>query len=123
MIRKILFLAILGVVLFSGGSARAEHAAANEEPTMADCTKALEEGWGKVKQLSSKSLSRHFAERFLKSAEAEAGNGEYDECVEYAEKALDEVENRWHWLAPGETFRVTTSTGYLELRGDDQDDQ
>ena len=68
-----------------------------------DCTKALEEGWSKAKQLSSKSLSRYFAERFLQSAETEASNGEYDGCVEYAEKAVDEVENRWHWLAPGET--------------------
>lgn len=118
MIRTVLSLAMLGVVLLSGGSTRAEHA--HEEPTMADCTKALEEGWSKAKQLSSKSLSRYFAERFLLSGEAEAGNGEYDECVEYAEKAVDEVENRWRWLAPGETFRATTSTGYLELRGDDQ---
>jgi len=118
MIRTVLPLALIGVVLLSGGSTRAEQAA--EEPTMADCTKALEEGWSKTKQLSSKSLSRYFAERFLQSAEAEAGNGEYDGCVEYAEKAEDEVENRWHWLAPGETFRVTTSTGYLELHGDDQ---
>lgn len=121
MIRTVLSLAILGVVLLSGGSTRAEQAA--EEPTMADCTKALEEGWSKTKQLSSRSLSRHFAERFLQSAETEASNGEYDGCVEYAEKAVDEVENRWHWLAPGETFRVTTSTGHLELRGDDQDDR
>jgi hypothetical protein len=120
MIRTVLSLAILGVALLSGGSTRAGQAAATEEPTVADCTKALEEGWSKARQLSSKSLSRYFAERFLTSAEAEAGNGEYDGCVEYAEKAVDEVENRWHWLAPGETFRVTTSTGYLELRGDDQ---
>jgi len=118
MIRAVLSLAILGVVLLSGGSTRAEQAA--EEPTVADCTKALEEGWSKAKQLSSKSLSRYFAERFLQSAETEANNGEYDGCVEYAEKAVDEVENRWHWLAPGETFRVTTSAGYLELRSDDQ---
>jgi hypothetical protein len=121
MIRTVLSLAMLGVVLFSGESTRAEQVA--EEPTMADCTKALEEGWNKAKQLSSKSLSRYFAERFLQNAQTEANNGEYDGCVEYAEKAVDEVENRWHWLAPGETFRVTTSTGYLELRGDDQDDQ
>jgi hypothetical protein len=121
MIRTILSVAMIGVVLLSGASTRAEQAA--EEPTLADCTKAVEEGRSKANQLSPKSLSRYFAERFLQSAETEAGNGEYDECVEYAEKSVDEAENRWRRLAPGETFRVTTSTGYLELRGDDQDDQ
>ena len=123
MIRIVLLLAMLAVVMLAGGSTQAEQVAAVEEPTMADCTKALEHGRSKARQLSPKSLSRYFADRFLQTAETEANNGEYDSCVEYSEKAVDEVENRWHWLAPGETFRVTTSTGYLELRGDDQDGQ
>jgi len=119
--RTVLSVAMFGVVLL-GGHAWA-HPAEAEEPTLADCTRALEEGWGRTKQLPSRSLSRYFAERFMQSAETEAGNGEYDDCVEYSEKAVDEVENRWHRLAPGESFRVTTSTGYLELRGDDQEDR
>lgn len=120
--RVVLLVAMLNAVLF-GGHAWAHLAEAGEEPTLVDCTRALEEGWSRTKQLPSGSLSRYFAERFMQSAETEANNGEYDGCVEYSEKAVDEVENRWHRLAPGETFRVTTSTGYLELRGDDQEDR
>jgi hypothetical protein len=112
--------AVLSLAWLASSPVRAEDAAQLEEPTLQECTKALEEGRDKANKLSAKSLSRYFAERFLQSAEAEAGNGEYDGCLEYAEKAVDEIDNRRHWLAPGETFRVTTSTGYMELRGDDQ---
>ncbi|OAE97729.1 hypothetical protein AYJ54_34855 [Bradyrhizobium centrolobii] len=98
----------------------AEGVAEPGEPTLEDCTKALQDGRDKANKISAKSLSRYFAERFLQNAEAEAGNGEFDGCLEYAEKAIDEIDNRWHWLAPGETFRVMTPTGYMELRGDDR---
>jgi hypothetical protein len=116
---QIAFAVLSGALLLSSPT-MAEGVAEPAEPTLEDCTKALQDGRDRASKLSAKSLSRHFAERFLQSAEAEAGNGEYDGCLEYTEKAVDEIDNRWHWLAPGETFRVTTPTGYLELRGDDQ---
>jgi hypothetical protein len=118
--RSLFAFAMLSLALLSSSQVMAEAVAEPREPGLQECTKALQDGWDKARTLSAKSLSRHFAERFLQSAEAEAGNGEYDECLEYAEKASDEIDNRRHWLAPGETFRVTTSTGYMELRGDDQ---
>jgi hypothetical protein len=111
--------AILSGALLLCSPAMAEGVAEPAEPTLEDCTKALQDGRDRTIKLSAKSLSRYFAERFLQNAEAEAGNGEYDGCLEYAEKAIDEIDNRRHWLAPGETFRMTTSTGYMELRGDD----
>jgi hypothetical protein len=37
---------------------------------------------------------------------AEAGNNEFDECLEYAERATIEVKERRHVLQPGETFKV-----------------
>jgi hypothetical protein len=112
--------AVLSLALVSNSPVVAEDAAEAGEPTLQECTEALQDGRDRASKLSAKSLSRYFAERFLQNAEAEAGNGEYDGCLEYVEKAVDEIDNRWHWLAPGETFRVTTSTGYMELRGDDQ---
>lgn len=111
-----LVLAISFGMLVTGVAAGAEEA----EPSREDCTKALQRGHELASRLSPKSLSRYFALRYLQSAEAEAGNGEFDECVEFATKAVDEIENRSHWLAPGETFRATTATGYIELSGDDQ---
>lgn len=111
-----LTLMILSVGLLVAVHANAEVA----EPSLEDCAKVVAEGHEMARRLSAKSLSRYFAERYLQSAMTEAGNGEFDECVEYAAKAVDEVENRRHWLAPGETFRASTSTGYFELSGDDQ---
>jgi len=116
---QLAFTALL-LALLSSSPVVAEDASHPGEPTLHECTEALRDGRDKLAKLSTKSLSRYFAERFLLSAEAEAGNGEYDECLEYVEKAVDEIDNRWHWLAPGEKFRATTSTGFMELSGDDQ---
>lgn len=113
-------LTVLSLAMLSSSPAMADDAPEAGEPTLQECMKALQDGRDKASKLSAKSLSRYFAERFLQNAEAEAGNGEYDGCLEYVEKAIDEIDNRRHWLAPGETFRMTTSTGYMELRGDDQ---
>jgi len=51
-------------------------------------------------------LSRYFAERHLQQAMMEAGNGEFDECLEWAARAGDEVRNPRHQLPPGETLKV-----------------
>lgn len=106
------------VVLALAGGTRAEEAA--EEPTSEDCAKVLAQAREMTNALSPKSLSRHFANSLLSDAQTEANNGEFDGCVEYAEKAIDEVVHRKHWLAPGEVFRASTAEGYVELRGDDQ---
>jgi hypothetical protein len=112
---------IVGVGLATAGFATAAHALAEDsEPSLEACTKAVAEAGEMASRLSPKSLSRYFAERFLLSAKAEAGNGEFDECLDYAAQAVEEVEHRRHWLARGETFRASTSTGYIELSGDDQ---
>jgi hypothetical protein len=37
---------------------------------------------------------------------AEAGNGEFDECLEMAARASDEVRERRHELRPGERLKV-----------------
>jgi len=106
------------VVLALAGGTCAEEAA--QEPTSEDCGKMLAQAWEMTNALSAKSLSRHFASNLLANAQAEADNGEFDGCVEYAEQAIDEVVHRRHWLAPGEVFRASTANGSIELSGDDQ---
>lgn len=109
-------MAMLATMLCFAVTAEAEDA----EPSLEECTTAMSRAHERLVHLPPKSLSRYFAERYLQSAYAEAGNGEFDECLEYSAKAVEEIETRSHWLAPGETFRATTSTGYVELSGDDQ---
>jgi hypothetical protein len=36
----------------------------------------------------------------------EAGNGEFDECLEAAARATDEIKERRHTLQPGEKLKV-----------------
>jgi hypothetical protein len=50
--------------------------------------------------------SRYFAERDLHQAMVEAGNGEFDDCLEMDERATDEVREHRHVLRPGETLKV-----------------
>lgn len=51
-------------------------------------------------------LSRYFAERDLHQALVEAGNGEFDDCLELAARATEETRERRHTLQPGETLKV-----------------
>jgi cellobiose-specific phosphotransferase system component IIA len=51
-------------------------------------------------------LSRYFAERDLQQALTEAGNGEFDDCLEWVARAKEEVQERHHTLQPGETLKV-----------------
>ena len=51
-------------------------------------------------------LSRLFAERYLHQAMVEAGNGEFDECLEWVERANEEIRDRPHALRPGETLKI-----------------
>ncbi len=51
-------------------------------------------------------VSRYFAERDLQQAMTEAGNGEFDDCLEWAEQATVEIKEHRHILKPGETLNV-----------------
>ncbi|MDR3468419.1 MAG: hypothetical protein P4M07_20990 [Xanthobacteraceae bacterium] len=81
---------------------RAEPAEA--EPTREDCIAAVDKARALAATLPEDDLSRYFAERSLLQADVEAGNGEFDDCIEYAERATVEVKEHRHVLRPGETF-------------------
>jgi hypothetical protein len=76
------------------------------EPTREACLAAVEQARALAATLPADHLSRYFAERYLLQAMAESGNGEFDECLEYAVLATDEVKELRHVLQPGETLRV-----------------
>jgi len=56
--------------------------------------------------LPADDLSRYFAERDLHQALVEAGNGEFDDCLDAAARATEEMRERRHTLQPGERLRV-----------------
>ena len=76
------------------------------EPTREDCLAVVAQARALAEALPAEHLSRYFAERYLLQAMAESGNGEFDECLEYAGLAMDEVRELRHVLQPGETLRV-----------------
>jgi hypothetical protein len=97
------------VVSLAASSAHANPAPAESEPaepTREDCVAAVDQARALATALPADDLSRYFAERHLLQAMAEAGNNEFDECLEYAERATAEVKERRHTLQPGETFKV-----------------
>lgn len=91
---------------FGSGAATPDAAPASEEPTQEDCDAAVAEARALAAGLPPDHLSRYFAERHLHQALVEAGNGEFDECVDMAARASDEVRERRHELQPGEQLRV-----------------
>jgi hypothetical protein len=82
------------------------------EPNNEDCVAAVEGARALAAPLPTDDLSRYFAERHLQQAMTEAGNGEFDDCVYWAQRAKEEVGNQQHKLQPGETLKV--------LRADEQ---
>jgi hypothetical protein len=76
------------------------------EPTLEDCVSAVDQARALAATLPADHLSRYFAERYLHQAMVEAGNGEFDECLEYAERATVEVKELPHVLQPGETLKI-----------------
>jgi hypothetical protein len=76
------------------------------EPTKDDCMAAVRRAHSLAAALPDGDLSRYFAERNLHQALVEAGNGEFDDCMEMAKNAIDEVKERRHVVKPGETFKV-----------------
>jgi hypothetical protein len=73
---------------------------------MQDCEAAVEQGRTLTAALPADDLSRYFAERHLHQALIEAGNGEFDDCLELAERAAEETRERRHELPPGEKVKV-----------------
>ncbi len=82
---------------------------ASAEPTRQDCEAAVEQTRALAVALPADDLSRYFAERDLHQALVEAGNGEFDDCVEAAARATDEITERRHTLQPGEKLKVLQS--------------
>jgi hypothetical protein len=79
---------------------------ASAEPGKQDCAAAVEQARTLAAALPADNLSRYFAERDLQQALVEAGNGEFDECLEMAARAAEEAKERRHELPPGETLKV-----------------
>jgi hypothetical protein len=79
---------------------------ATAEPTKADCETAVEQTRALAAALAADDLSRYFAERDLHQAMVEAGNGEFDDCLELAAHATEEIKERRHTLQPGEKLKV-----------------
>jgi hypothetical protein len=80
--------------------------AAAEEPTREACTAAVEQARSVAAALPADDASRYFAERDLHQALVEAGNGEFDECLDAVARATDELRERRHQLKPGERLNV-----------------
>jgi hypothetical protein len=82
---------------------------ASVEPTREACEAAVEQTRALAAALPVDDLSRYFAERDLHQAMIEAGNGEFDDCLEMAVRATDEIQQRRHTLQPGEKLKVLQS--------------
>jgi hypothetical protein len=76
------------------------------EPTNEDCLAAVGRARSLAAALPTGDVSRYFAERDLHQAMIEAGNGEFDVCLEYAARATEEMQERRHTLRPGETLKI-----------------
>ncbi|CAL79967.1 hypothetical protein BRADO6332 [Bradyrhizobium sp. ORS 278] len=78
----------------------------DDEPTKESCEAAVAEARALAASLPADDVSRYFAERDIQQALVEAGNGEFDDCVEKAEQAMLEVRERPHSLKPGERLNI-----------------
>jgi hypothetical protein len=79
------------------------------EPTKEACEAAVQQTRSLAAALPADDLSRYFAERDLHQAMVEAGNGEFDDCMEAAARATDEIKERRHTLQPGGKLKVLQS--------------
>jgi hypothetical protein len=80
------------------------------EPTRESCEAAVAQTRTLAAALPADDLSRYFAERDLHQAMIEAGNGEFDDCLEMTARASDEINERRHTLQPGERLNVLKSS-------------
>lgn len=79
---------------------------ASVQPDQQDCDTAVARARTLAAALPADDLSRYFAERDLHQALIEAGNGEFDDCLELAARAAEETRERRHTLPPGEKLKV-----------------
>jgi hypothetical protein len=108
-VRLTIFIAVcflVGGVLTGGGIPFSTAADSSAELTREGCVAAVEQARALAMALPDGDVSRYFAERHLHQAMIEAGNGEFDDCLEWTERAIDEVKERRHTLEPGETLKV-----------------
>lgn len=104
--RRRRYLISSSVVLVSAQAVLGGISAGAEEPTREACTAAVEQARAVAVALPADDASRYFAERDLHQALVEAGNGEFDECLEAVARATDELRERRHQLKPGERLNV-----------------
>lgn len=78
------------------------------EPTAESCQAAVDAARAQAESLPQGDLSRRAAESYLVQAKVEAGNGEFDDCLDLAAHASIEVREHRHILQPGETLDVPT---------------
>ena len=71
-----------------------------------ECESAVAHARDLAATLPTDHLSRYFAERYLHQAMIEAGNGEFEDCLEFTERAVVEVKELRHTLRPGETLKI-----------------
>ena len=89
------------------GAAQSDGARPNaviEEPTQEMCLAAVAKAHALAERLPKGDPSRAFALSDLHQALVEAGNREFDDCVELAERATLEVVEHRHVLRSGETL-------------------
>ncbi|WP_244443085.1 hypothetical protein [Bradyrhizobium sp. Ai1a-2] len=103
-LKPVLVCLLLGLVCCVVSPCSAETVSA--EPNREDCEAAVGQARAVAATLPANDLSRYFAERDLHQAIVEAGNGEFDECMEFAARAADELRERRHELPPGETLKI-----------------
>jgi hypothetical protein len=97
----------VGKVLLSACLIVGGFAVANDgEPTQASCLASVAAARKLAERLPAGDVSRYFAERDLQQAMTEAGNGEFDDCLQWAEEATVEIREHRHTLKPGETLNV-----------------
>jgi hypothetical protein len=101
--------ACLVVCLTCGAVTSCSANPASADPTKQGCEAAVEQTRALAAALPADDLSRYFAERDLHQAMVEAGNGEFDDCLELAARATDEIKERRHVLQPGERLNVLKS--------------
>jgi hypothetical protein len=103
------FVVCLITSLAGGAAGPCSGQLASAEPTKEGCEAAVEQTRALAAALPADDLSRYFAERDLHQAMVEAGNGEFDDCVELAARATEEIKERRHVLQPGERLNVLKS--------------
>jgi hypothetical protein len=96
-------------LLACGAAGPCRGQSASAEPTREGCEAAVAQTRALAMALPADDLSRYFAERDLHQAMVEAGNGEFDDCLELAARATDEIKERRHVLQPGEKLKVLKS--------------